>query len=143
MRAAGGAVAASRPLAEEHGVEIVVTAPAAPLKVGVDETVVERILGPVLDNGIRYGRSHVWLHIGREGRWVTFRTSDDGPGIHDGEADRVFEPGARGAASAGSRGAGLGLALTRRLARAAGGEAVVADAGVVVRLPAAPGSYAS
>jgi two-component system, OmpR family, sensor kinase len=58
------------------------------------------------------------------------------------EAERIFEPGVRGTAAGGDAGgAGLGLALARRLARAAGGdvEAAPDEAGgrFVVHLPAA------
>jgi signal transduction histidine kinase len=52
---------------------------------------------------------------------------DDGPGLTPDEVESVFEPGVRGSAANGSSGAGLGLALARRLARAAGGE-VLAEA---------------
>ena len=44
---------------------------------------------------------------------------DDGAGIAAGDAERIFEPGFSGAG-----GAGLGLPLARRLARAAGGDVV-------------------
>jgi signal transduction histidine kinase len=50
--------------------------------------------------------------------------ADRGPGVADGERERIFEPFYRppGAAETGS-GYGLGLALVRQIARAHGGEA--------------------
>ena len=60
------------------------------------------------------------------------------PGISPLELERIFQPGVRGAETAGSDGAGLGLALARRLARAASGE-ITAQAGprrAVHRAPA-------
>jgi signal transduction histidine kinase len=43
--------------------------------------------------------------------------------VAEDEASRIFEPGYRGdAGSPDDKGAGLGLALARRLARAVGGE---------------------
>jgi signal transduction histidine kinase len=50
------------------------------------------------------------------------RVRDDGPGLAPGEAEAIFAPGARGARPGDHRGTGLGLALARRLARAAGGD---------------------
>ena len=51
---------------------------------------------------------------------------DDGPGPDPELAGRVFEPGVRGADDAGG-GAGLGLALARRLARSCGGDVVAGE----------------
>ena len=66
--------------------------------------------------------------------------ADDGPGVMPDEVDQIFDPGTRGsAAGMSSSGAGLGLALARRLARSAGGDVAVdpSDAGgrFVIRLP--------
>jgi signal transduction histidine kinase len=65
---------------------------------------------------------------------------DDGPGVSAEELETVFDPGTRGSAANGERGAGLGLALARRLARSAGGEVTAehtSDGGLfAVRLPA-------
>lgn len=46
---------------------------------------------------------------------------DDGPGIHPASLPRVFEPGRRADPGDGHPGAGLGLALARRLPIACGG----------------------
>ena len=77
---------------------------------------------------------------------LRFTVQDDGPGVSDELREAIFAPGNRGNASSlatapVSSGAGLGLALSLRLARTAGGEvhAQPSDAGArfVVRLPAA------
>jgi len=95
--------------------------------VGVEAGVVERIVSPLLDNAARHARSHVRLDAARHDGVVRVRVGDDGPGVPAAERERVFEPGVRGAA-AGGDGAGLGLALARRLARASGGD-VTLDGG--------------
>jgi signal transduction histidine kinase len=69
---------------------------------------------------------------------VEFLVRDDGPGLVDIQESDLFRPGTRGA---GSAGAGLGLPLARRLARAAGGDVEYrrgAPTTFVLRLPAAP-----
>jgi len=70
-----------------------------------------------------------------------YAVEDDGPGVGENEREQIFEPGRRGrVGSRETNGAGLGLALARRLARSASGD-VEAAAGTggarfVVRLPA-------
>ena len=86
---------------------------------GVDGEVVERILAPLLENARRYARSRVRLTAATAGGRVLVTVADDGPGVPEEALERVFEPGARGRRA---RCAGLGLALSRRLARAAGGD---------------------
>ena len=51
--------------------------------------------------------------------------ADDGPGVPADARETVFEPGVSHGPDNGHAGAGLGLALARRLARAAGGEVTV------------------
>jgi two-component system, OmpR family, heavy metal sensor histidine kinase CusS len=111
-----------------------------PIEVDVDGDLTTQMLVALVDNAIRYGRSSAAVHVGREGGSAVFAVVDDGPGVEPGEEETVFEPGVRGSAAAGTRGAGLGLALARRLARSSGGD-VVARAGAAggrfeVRLPA-------
>ncbi|RCG29899.1 HAMP domain-containing protein [Sphaerisporangium album] len=89
--------------------------------VGCDHDVVLRMLQPLLDNALRFGRSAVTLQVRREGGDVLFRVRDDGPGFAEDELEAVLRPGVQGRASPPGQGSGLGLALARRLAEAAGG----------------------
>lgn len=99
---------------------VVVRAPVTQLSAGVDGALLERALAPVLDNAVRHSRSAVVVEIGAgpSGPWVSVQ--DDGPGVPAELTATAFEPGVRG--PDGHDGAGLGLALARRLARAGGGE---------------------
>lgn len=112
-------------------------------KVAVEGEVVERILSPLLENAARFARKRIVLDIRSVDGEVVFEVRDDGPGVEPGERDRIFEPGYRGEQGRGDAhtGAGLGLSLVRRLARAAGGEVQAQDpqagASFAVRLPAA------
>jgi signal transduction histidine kinase len=111
------------PLAAERGVEIDVDfAGPAPLRAGVDAELLERLLQPLVDNACRYATSEVTIAVRRERDTVVFEVADDGPGVRADERERIFEPAVRGSAGTALReGTGLGLALARRLARAAGG----------------------
>ena len=100
----------------------------------------QRIVAPLIENACRHAAATVAVAISQEGTNVLVTVIDDGPGIDALELERVFEPGTRGNDAIGADGAGLGLALARRLARAAGGE-ITAQSGpggrFTARLPAA------
>jgi signal transduction histidine kinase len=125
--------------AEGKSIELV--SPQA-LRVAVEADLVERILAPLLENAARYARRRITLETRADGAEVLFQVRDDGPGVSAPERERIFDPGfvAIAADQGAHRGAGLGLALARRLARAAGGEVdarASSDGGSFsVRLPA-------
>ena len=83
--------------------------------------VLGRALAPLVDNAARHGRTAVRLSAERRGERVVVTVEDDGAGVPE-EVGDVFEPGVR---DQRSEGAGLGLALARRLARSVGGDAVL------------------
>lgn len=110
------------------------------VRLGLDRDLAERILQPVLENACRYGEHNISVSITRRNSTVVYTVVDDGVGVAPDESERIFEPGVRGSAARGvSEGAGLGLALARRLARSTGGDVkalVVAGGGrFVVTLP--------
>jgi signal transduction histidine kinase len=126
--------------------ELSVESPQDRLRVAVEGDLVVRILAPLLENAVRHARHSVRIRIERDREAVRFVLEDDGPGVPADEHEAIFQPGYRAAGPAPattiiSPGAGLGLALCRRLARAAGGDVLAepSDAGAlfVVRLPAA------
>ncbi|MFB6871259.1 ATP-binding protein [Streptomyces sp. NPDC056323] len=107
--------------------------------IGVSEDVAERILTPLLDNARRYAARSVALTCAPGAGEITVYVSDDGPGVPPDFVASLFEPGRRARPEDGHDGAGLGLALARRLARAAGGDitldATAPGARFVVTLP--------
>jgi two-component system heavy metal sensor histidine kinase CusS len=116
-----------RPIAAEHGIDLRAARDGAHITAGVDAEVLQRIVGPLLDNACRYARHAVWLESRRRQGRVLVTVSDDGPGVPAGRTEEVFESGRRAGLANGHGGAGLGLALARRLARAAGGDVVLAE----------------
>ena len=100
--------------------------------------VVRRALSALVDNARRHAHDQVSLELTADNGCVRLTVCDDGPGLDPSLGERAFEPGVRGTAD-DSGGAGLGLPLSRRLARSCGGD-VVAGSGTggcfVLELPA-------
>jgi signal transduction histidine kinase len=107
--------------AQDKSIELVCS---QPVRVAVEADVVERILTPLLENATRFARHHIMLDIRAVDGEVMLEIRDDGPGIDPHDRERIFDPGFRGTEPHAEThaGAGLGLPLARRLARAAGGE---------------------
>lgn len=112
------------------GLELVVeiAADVRPLAVRGEAQAVERILINLVDNACKYAASagDRRLHLGvtRNGELAAFTVRDHGPGIAADLRRRLFTPFAKSAAEAATTapGIGLGLALSRRLARQLGGD---------------------
>ena len=104
------------------GREILVEAPDEALVRG-DGELLAAALEHLLDNAFAYAPAGTALRLSTEasGESVVLAVADEGPGLHPGEAERVFEPFVRGTAAGSSDGSGLGLALVRRIAEAHGG----------------------
>ena len=78
---------------QDKGVEI--TVDVAPLTFSADERDIYEVLGNLLDNACKYGRSRVFLRIVGEERKLSLVVEDDGPGIADADRERVLERGTR------------------------------------------------
>ena len=108
------------------GVAVTLTLPDEPIAVAAEQELLTRIVQPLVDNARRYGRSTVDVEVVRNGASAWVHVVDDGPGVASDERERIFEPGVQGGAAATTGdGAGLGLSLSRRLARSAGGDVTV------------------
>lgn len=136
---AATAVEACASAADDRQLRVQVKRPPQPLKVGVDLDFGERVLQPVIENACRYGRSRVSVSVARSDGTVAYLVQDDGPGVAEDEREAIFEPGSRGHAGSadGTFGAGLGLALARRLARSVAGDVVATRDGFRITLPPA------
>lgn len=122
-------------------VEVVVTGRDDELSAGVPDALLERIVSPLLDNALRHARAQVEVRACARPGGVRVEVTDDGPGVPASFAPQLFQPGRRADPGDGHGGAGLGLPLSRRLARSAGGEVQhderhTSGARFVVSLPA-------
>ena len=89
-----------------------------PVPLEGDPVALQRVLTNLLDNALSHARTRVELRV--TGPRVD--VSDDGPGFAAEDLPHVFEPLYRGDKARGAGGAGLGLAIARRLVHAHGGE---------------------
>jgi signal transduction histidine kinase len=99
-----------------------------------------RLVRNLLENARRHGKPPIRAELRKADRAVVLDVMDEGTGIPEAERERVFLPFHRLGTDA--KGAGLGLALVRQIARLHGGEAVIAsrpDAPVCFRVTL-PGS---
>lgn len=127
-----GAVAADRVAQAEasaatRGVALDVQVAAAVPMVLVPRGALDRVVDELLGNALAYAQSRISVSVAREGDSlpidnVRIDVEDDGPGIPEAERPRIFDRFTRGT-HAVPGGSGLGLALVRETALAAGGDA--------------------
>jgi two-component system sensor histidine kinase MprB len=93
----------------------------APVRVSVDPVLVERAIGNLLDNAVKYSPPGAPIEVSvRDGEVVV---ADQGPGIAEEDLPRIFDRFYRAASARAKPGAGLGLAIVREAAEAHGGKA--------------------
>lgn len=96
--------------------------------VEVDVSVAEQVLFNLVDNACKYAQSaelkEIHLTLETTPKNACIRVSDHGPGVPADEQRQLFSPFSKSAQRAANSapGVGLGLALSRRLARAMGGD---------------------
>ncbi|MFF4910303.1 ATP-binding protein [Streptomyces sp. NPDC001260] len=105
-----------------ESIKTVVDIPDGDLEAGVAPALLERIVNPLLTNAVRYARSTVTVSARPRPGGLRITVTDDGTGVPEPFLDRLFQPGRRADPDDGHDGAGLGLPLARRLARAVGGD---------------------
>lgn len=118
------------PVARERGLVISVHVPDEPVTARAPLGAVERAADEVLSNALDYARTSIIVSVSASPDGAVVTVSDDGRGVAPEDRDRIFERFVRGS-DAVAGGSGVGLAIVRELARAAGGDAVaeVADSG--------------
>lgn len=116
-------------MAEQAGMRLEVSVETeSRMTVPADAAALERIVVNLVDNACKYAAAaedrRIHLDCRAEGRHVVICVRDHGPGISPEAARRLFQPFAKSDRDAANSapGVGLGLSLSRRLARGMGGE---------------------
>jgi PAS domain S-box-containing protein len=119
------------PLAKEKGLVFRMKAVDVPEPILTDTRKVRQVLLNLVGNAVKFTEEGtVELSVARDGDALLLQVTDSGPGIPASEHRRLFEPFWQGDQSRTRKlgGAGLGLAISDRLARLLGGEITVESA---------------
>ena len=118
----GGAVRAARPALAAH--QIKVDLPADFPLLEYDAVLMERLLVNLLENAAKYtpAGSTITISAKKDGQMARVSVSDNGPGLPEGAAERLFDKFTRGTTESGAPGVGLGLAICRSIILAHGGQ---------------------
>lgn len=94
--------------------------------VDADAAQLERAFANLIENAIHHGGGRpVLVRSQLVGERIAIRVVDQGPGIPEGEQERIFEPFQRGDANGAGGGSGLGLTIAKGFVEANGGEIAV------------------
>ena len=136
------------PLAEERGVAYAVEHCHRALRLLGDDERVRQILLNLVGNAIKFTPPGGWVRLACEGtaEWVDVHVRDNGPGIAADQHEKIFDAFTQidRRMNSPQEGVGLGLAISRDLAYAMGGDLTVeSEPGVgstfTLRLPAGRG----
>jgi signal transduction histidine kinase len=118
-----------RDRAESQGVKLEALLPETPAHVHADPALVHVVIGNLLGNALDFldgrGDARGWVRLRLEQAGGTARiiVDDNGPGVSAEVRPKLFEPFVTGKLS----GVGIGLAYSRRIARAHGGDLTLLD----------------
>lgn len=116
--------------AQEQGITIDAPRAGEQLPAIAEFRRVLQILLNLVGNAIRYSpeNSQIWIRLEDAGARARLIVADQGPGLSAEQQNKVFEKFERLGRSGEDGGSGLGLYISRRLARAMGGDLVIESA---------------
>ncbi len=117
--------------ARERSIDLEVVPPPGPCWAAGDPDAVARVVRILLDNAMRYSPADRPVRVtpAYHGGWAAVDVADSGPGVAEGDRERIFARFQRGAERSSSGvGFGLGLAIGRELAIRMGGGLELLDA---------------
>lgn len=111
--------------AEQKEIALTMTAVPKVPYVQANMGLIERALENLIANALKYASSRITLKVLTEEGHVRIEVSDDGSGIAKDDLPLVFERFYRADKSRSTEGAGLGLAITKRIVELHGGKITV------------------
>jgi len=116
--------------AEAENLTLNVDADESVPRINTDPRRVRQIIANLLSNAVKYteeGGVTVSVHTRADhapgpGPWIAIDVCDTGPGIPEDQQDVIFDEFRRARIPTAEPGAGIGLAISRKIARALGGE---------------------
>jgi two-component system sensor histidine kinase KdpD len=118
-----GVLEAARSSIGQRGESVRLALDEALPTLSADPTQLERAFANLLENAVVHGGGQPVLVRSRQvGPRLVVRVVDRGPGIPEGQRERIFEPFYQAAGAAGGNGSGLGLAIAKGFVEANGGE---------------------
>ena len=118
-------VASLLPLLEAQARQIEVHIEDA-VQVRGDASLLQTAIRNVLENALFHGQGAIRVDMTEQGDRIFVRVADEGPAMSSFQREQMFVRFHKGVQS--SRGAGLGLAITRQILRNAGGDARFVEA---------------
>lgn len=119
---ARAAIEALVPIARDAGVKLEGEFDG-PVRARIDADACMHVLLNVVENGIKYGGRPgiVRVHFERQDPFVALFVDDNGDGVAESDAERIFSYGERVQATSQAAGRGVGLSIVRTIVERAGG----------------------
>ncbi len=112
--------------ARRKGISLDISLDDSPLAVRMFQARLEQVVENLVDNAIKFSPSGTTTSVRTwsDGGWAVVEVSDQGPGIREGDLDKVFERYAHPAnqPTGGEEGAGIGLSVCKELVEEYRGE---------------------
>jgi signal transduction histidine kinase len=105
-----------------EGTTVCQSGPRSGVMAVADQVRLRQVLRNLLSNAVRYGGKSIDVSVHPDGSNVHVRVTDDGPGVPPGEEETIFLPYRSATTRRHRSSIGLGLWISRRLARAMGGD---------------------